>query len=511
MKPSATSRTVYYAVTALMAIVFILPLVWAVVSSISPNPGTAQTSGFGLGNYGTMLKYGLGIPVYLKNSIIVSVSATVFTLIVAATGGYAFARFTFVGKNVLFTVVLSVMMVPYAALLIPLLVWMKQLHLQNSLIGVALVLTLFQLPFSIFMMRNSFAAIPRELEEAAYMDGCGSFAAFLRVMLPSVRPGLVTEAGKAMKLVDPSIELVACGSSNSGMPTFGTWERIVLGHAYDVVDNISLHAYYEEADGDVASFLATALDMDHFIESVVATADATRAAGKHDKRINLSFDEWNVWYTRRPGEDMPDAITERGGWHEHPRIIEDAYSVTDAVVVGTLLNSLLRHGDRVRIANLAQLVNVIAPIRSEESGPAWRQSIFWPLAQMANRARGQILRLATSGDRYPTEKFGDADLVDATATWDEETGRLALFLANRGLTEDAEVSVTLRGLDAARVARAEVLTVPDGTDRYAVNDEQHPGRVRPQTLNGVAVDGDTTRLTLPPLSWATVELDVSRA
>ncbi|AMS04757.1 MAG: carbohydrate ABC transporter permease [Acidipropionibacterium acidipropionici] len=192
MKPSATSRTVYYAVTALMAIVFILPLVWAVVSSISPNPGTAQTSGFGLGNYGTMLKYGLGIPVYLKNSIIVSVSATVFTLIVAATGGYAFARFTFVGKNVLFTVVLSVMMVPYAALLIPLLVWMKQLHLQNSLIGVALVLTLFQLPFSIFMMRNSFAAIPRELEEAAYMDGCGSFAAFLRVMLPSVRPGLVT-------------------------------------------------------------------------------------------------------------------------------------------------------------------------------------------------------------------------------------------------------------------------------------------------------------------------------
>ena len=322
---------------------------------------------------------------------------------------------------------------------------------------------------------------------------------------------LAAEAGKAMKLVDPSIELVACGSSNSGMPTFGTWESTVLGHAYDVVDNISLHAYYEEANGDVARFLATALDMDPLIESVVATADATRAAGKHRKRINLSFDEWNVWYTRRPGQDMPDAITERGGWHEHPRIIEDAYSVTDAVVVGTLLNSLLRHGDRVRIANLAQLVNVIAPIRSEEGGPAWRQSIFWPFAQMANRAKGQILQLATSGDRYATEKFGDADLVDATATWDEETGRLALFLANRGLEECAEVSVTLRGLDTSRVARAEVLTVPDGTDRFAVNDEQHPDRVHPEPLDGVVVDGDTTRLRLPPLSWATVELDVSRA
>lgn len=192
MKPSTTSRTVYYIATAIMAIVFILPLVWAVVSSVSPNAGTAQTSGFGLGNYATMLKYGLGLPTYLRNSVIVSVSATVFTLIVSATGGYAFARFKFVGKNVLFTVVLSVMMVPYAALLIPLLVWLKQIHLQNSLIGVALVLALFQLPFSIFMMRNSFSAIPRELEEAAYMDGCGSFKAFRSVMLPSVRPGLVT-------------------------------------------------------------------------------------------------------------------------------------------------------------------------------------------------------------------------------------------------------------------------------------------------------------------------------
>ncbi|AXE38534.1 alpha-N-arabinofuranosidase [Acidipropionibacterium virtanenii] len=322
---------------------------------------------------------------------------------------------------------------------------------------------------------------------------------------------LATEAGKAMKLVDPSIELVACGSSNSGMPTFGTWEQTVLRHAYDVVDNISLHAYYEEQDGDVASFLATALDMDHFIESVVATADAVRAAGKHDKRINLSFDEWNVWYTRRPGEDQPDAISERGGWHEHPRIIEDAYSVTDAVVVGTLLNSLLRHGDRVRIANLAQLVNVIAPILTEEGGPAWRQSIFWPFSQMANRAKGQVLRLAVDGDRYRTEKFGDADLVDASATWDDENGCVSMFLANRGLEESAEVSVALRGLDTARIARAEVLTVPAGADRFATNDAGRPDRVRPAALDGVVLDGATTRLTLPPLSWAVVELDVTRS
>jgi len=200
---------------------------------------------------------------------------------------------------------------------------------------------------------------------------------------------LAVEAAKAMRLVDPSIELVACGSSSSAMPTFGAWEQTVLGHTYDQVDYVSLHAYYQELDGDHASFLASAVDMDYFIESVVSTADAVRAKGKHKKHINLSFDEWNVWYqSGRDTEDQPHVIEKAGVWKEHPRIIEDEYSVTDAVVVGTLLNSLLRHGDRVRIANQAQLVNVIAPIRSEEGGPAWRQSIFWPFARTAALARG---------------------------------------------------------------------------------------------------------------------------
>src|ERR671920_230904 len=165
-------------------------------------------------------------------------------------------------------------------------------------------------------------------------------------------------------------ELVACGSSNSGMPTFGAWEQTVLTHTYDEVDYVSLHAYYQEHDGDVGSFLASAVDTDYFIESVIATADAVRAKGKHKKHINLSFDEWNVWYQRGlDTEDQPHNVT-KAGWREHPRIIEDKYNVTDAVVVGTFLNSLLRHGDRVKVANQAQLVNVIAPIRSEPGGAA---------------------------------------------------------------------------------------------------------------------------------------------
>ena len=323
---------------------------------------------------------------------------------------------------------------------------------------------------------------------------------------------LAREAGKAMRLVDPSIELVACGSSNSGMPTFGAWEQTVLGHTYDVVDYLSLHAYYEETGGDVASFLASAVDMDRFIEGVVATADAVRARGRHGKRINLSFDEWNVWYaTARDGADQPRSIEAHGDWREHPRIIEDEYSVTDAVVVGTLLNSLLRHGDRVHLANLAQLVNVIAPIRSEPDGPAWRQSIFWPFARMSALAKGRILRLAVASDRAETAKYGDVDVVDASATWDEESCHVALFLANRGLEASAQVEVALRGFRAGRVARAEVLTIPRRGDRHTTNDERHQERVGMRPLDRVAARGGTLMVTLPPLSWAVVEVSVRAA
>jgi alpha-N-arabinofuranosidase len=322
---------------------------------------------------------------------------------------------------------------------------------------------------------------------------------------------LAQEAGKAMRLVDPSIELVACGSSNSGMPTFGQWEQTVLGHTYDVVDYISLHAYYQEQEGDVRSFLASSVDMDFFIESVVATADATGARLKNRKRIDLSFDEWNVWYQRGlDGEDQPHRI-EKAGWREHPRVIEDEYNVTDAVVVGTLLNSLLRHGDRVKIANQAQLVNVIAPIRSEEAGPAWRQSIFWPFARMAQLATGRILQVEVDSDRYDNDRFGTADVVDVSATWDDEAGTVSLFLANRDLEEAASTEVALRGLDAGRILRAEVLRVPEGGDRFTSNTEQSGEQVGLVPLEGVHAEGGLLTLTLPALSWAVVVLDVTRS
>jgi alpha-N-arabinofuranosidase len=320
---------------------------------------------------------------------------------------------------------------------------------------------------------------------------------------------LAVETAKAMRFVDPDLELVACGSSSRAMPTFGTWEQTVLGHTYDEVDYVSLHAYYEETEADQTSFLASAVDMDRFIESVIATADAVGAARKSSKRINLSFDEWNVWYQTRPGADSPTEVGQ-AGWAYHPRVIEDIYTVTDAVVVGTLLNSLLRHGDRVKIANQAQLVNVIAPIFTEPGGAAWRQTIFWPFARTAELAQGEILRLHVESDRIDTKRYGDAPLVDVSGTYDAENQTLALFLANRATDGPADVEVDLRGLTAEGVVSAEVLTVPEDGDRHAVNTAGDEG-VRLRPLAGVTVPADRTdvvRLQLPPLSWAAVQLNV---
>ena len=186
------TRSPYWIFTGGLAVLFLFPLVWTAVESVAPNPGTNQTNGWGLGNFATLANYQAGVWQYLANSAFVSVTTVVLTLLISLLGGYAFARFSFPGKNALFLCTLAILMVPYATLLIPLYVLLNELGLQNSLFGVALVLTMFQLPFSTFMMRISFESVPKELDEAALVDGCSSWTALWRVLLPAVKPGLIT-------------------------------------------------------------------------------------------------------------------------------------------------------------------------------------------------------------------------------------------------------------------------------------------------------------------------------
>jgi multiple sugar transport system permease protein len=186
------TRTPYWVLTGGLTLIFLYPLIWTAVSSLAPRAGTSQTDGWGLGNYASLANYQAGIWVYIGNSLFVSLLTVLLTLVVSLLGGYAFARFRFPGRNVLFMATLAILMVPYATLLIPLYVLLNLVGLSNSLVGVALVLTMFQLPFATFMMRISFESIPREMDEAAMVDGCSSWGALWRVLLPAVKPGLVT-------------------------------------------------------------------------------------------------------------------------------------------------------------------------------------------------------------------------------------------------------------------------------------------------------------------------------
>lgn len=310
---------------------------------------------------------------------------------------------------------------------------------------------------------------------------------------------LAAETARAMRMIRPDLELVACGSSGSGMPTFGEWERVVLGEAYEQVDMVSAHAYYCEEDGDLGSFLASAVDMDRFVESVVATADAVRAQKKLSKRVHVSFDEWNVWYVHRAESRPPSG----DDWPVAPVLLEDRYHVADAVVVGSLLISLLRHTDRVHAASLAQLVNVIAPIMTEPGGRAWRQTTFHPFAQASRFARGDVLQVAIDAPTYETARFGDVPLVDAVATRDEATGEVALFAVNRSQGEPAVLDVDVRALPGLRVHEATTFANPDHTWQATADDDTS---VLPRPNGTATVADGRLRVEVPPVSWNVVRL-----
>ncbi len=303
---------------------------------------------------------------------------------------------------------------------------------------------------------------------------------------------LALQAANAMKLVDPSIELVACGSSGHQMPTFGYWESTVLEHTFDVVDYVSMHAYYEEKDGDRASFLASGAAMDRFIDDVIATADAVAARKHSRKRLRISFDEWNVWYQARwAGTDRTD-IDVSG-----PRI-EDIYSATDAVVVGDLLISLINHADRVGVGCLAQLVNVIAPILTEPGGAAWRQATFYPIAETIRCAReGRSLVTRVAGGELSTARYGDVPLVAAAAAHRTQAGEIAMFLTNRG---DEPAPVEIRHERFGDWADARAVTI-SGDDRGPLMGADAAAAARPVEHEAPKSADGVTRLTLPPQSW----------
>jgi len=307
------------------------------------------------------------------------------------------------------------------------------------------------------------------------------------------------EAAKLMKWVDPGIELVACGSSGREMPTYGSWEYGVLDECYDNVDYLSLHRYYGNKEGDTPHFLARSMDMDAFIREVAAICDAVGAKKRSKKKINLSFDEWNVWFH---SNERDKELYKSDRWGRALPLLEDVYTFEDALLVGAMLITLLRNADRVKIACMAQLVNVIAPIMTREGGGVWAQTIFYPLMQASAFGRGVSLRPLIDCPSYACKDFDEVPLVDAAAAL-AENGELTIFAVNRDLTDDILLRADLRALGELRVAEHSVLHHDDAN---AVNTEAAPDTVTPAKGDLGATDAGGLSVTLPAFSWNVIRL-----
>jgi alpha-N-arabinofuranosidase len=305
------------------------------------------------------------------------------------------------------------------------------------------------------------------------------------------------ETAKVMKWVDPSIELVACGSSNRAMPTFAQWEATVLDHTYDHVDFISLHTYYGNNDNDTANFLAKSLDMDDFIHSIIATCDYIKAKKRSKKNMLLSFDEWNVWFHTHES----DKQIER--WTIAPPQLEDIYTLEDALLVGCMIISMLKRADRVKMACLAQLVNVIAPIMTANGGISWRQTIFFPYMHASVYGRGVSLKPLIQSPKYDSKEFTDVPMLESAVVYNDKLGQLTIFAVNRDLVDALELEVDLRQFSNYRVVEHSILENPD---HKASNTMKNPQTVVPHAGGDAALKDGRLSAKLPKLSWSMIRL-----
>lgn len=311
---------------------------------------------------------------------------------------------------------------------------------------------------------------------------------------------LALETAKAMRQVDPTIELVACGSSNSSMPTFPQWEATVLEHTYEAVDYISLHQYYGNFDQDSSNYLALSLDLDRFIQTIISTSDFVKAKQRSKKTMNLSFDEWNVWFHSHAADRKIDP------WSIAPPQLEDIYNLEDALLIGTMLITFIKHADRVKIGCMAQLVNVIAPIMTENNGRSWKQTIYYPYLHASKYGRGIALNPIVFSPKYDSKQFTDVPYLETAAVYNEETEEVTVFAVNRHLEEALELECDIRSFEGYELIEHIVLE----NDDLKASNTADLERVTPHLNGNARIDSGIVSALLSRASWNVIRLRLKR-
>lgn len=314
---------------------------------------------------------------------------------------------------------------------------------------------------------------------------------------------LADETAKALRQLTPGAEMIVCGSSNDEMPTYPDWEREVLEECYENVDYISLHKYFGNSSRDTLNFFGKIEETGRYIQAIAGVIDFVKAKKRAKNNVYICFDEWNVWYHRREEDSKR---WREWDWPEAPDLLEEDYNFEDALFVAGLLNEFIRRSDRVRIACIAQLVNVIAPIRAERGGPAWRQTIYYPYQFASLYGRGTALNVSVDGPTYDCQVADDVNYLDASAVHNEAEGTVTLFMVNRHLDETAELDFDLAGFPKARVIEHKVM---EGHGLRDTNGPDKPDAIAPRDGNGLGVDDGRVKGRLAPLSYHLLRLDVS--
>jgi alpha-N-arabinofuranosidase len=306
------------------------------------------------------------------------------------------------------------------------------------------------------------------------------------------------QTARMMKMVDADIEVVACGSCDISLPTYLEWDRQVLSHCKDDVDYLSVHRYVGNTEDDTEDFLAVTNSIDRQIEATAAVCQAVHHIKKTKRVTKLCFDEWNVWYRARTGHHVD------GAGKIAPHLLEEEYNLEDALVAAGFLNSFIRHADSVKIANLAQIVNVIAPLLTRGDDLLY-QSIYYPIAMLSKRRAGIALQQSVDGPGYESKSHGQVKYLDASAILHGK--ELKVFLVNRSVNKPMEVTVNLADAQILSLKDAEIFTGKRPKDQ---NTFEKPNLLEAVDYGEISVVCGAATIKLPPLSVYASTLLVDR-
>lgn len=311
------------------------------------------------------------------------------------------------------------------------------------------------------------------------------------------------ETAKIMHWIDPSLQLVACGSATTSLPTYPEWDRVVLETVYPEVTALSCHHYFENSTGKLEDFLGSYVLMDNFIHTIASTIDYVKAKLRSKKDLHISFDEYNIWSIE--GEPWMDFFKDPANrFTEAPPLLEQHYTFLDALVLGGLMCSLINHCDRVKMASLAQLVNVIAPIYTQPGGAVIKQTIFYPFCWASNYGRGQALRYFAQVPHIETI-HGQTKLLQSAAVYNAERQEIAVFMLNLDQQQSHEISLVLDGFGQVQLQQRLELA---GYPLAAQNTFATPQAVVPVERPFTAAEQESKCISVPPLSFSLFILKV---